>query len=317
LKVLRILIFVLFALSVAVTSLVYAGHLHFLHFAHVVAAIILFLMIAVYLHCSAAIAALDKWRTLSERFRQWGEIGGIVTVCAKSIIRCDGVVVEGVSNVDESILSGKKELIEKKVGDTVRRGTINHGGDLKVKTIEPLKMITDIVPSKFPSYNVCAGVMAKSGIYVRNRKVLYKIAKSGLIYVIGNYPEREGYAVTKDTLKRIGVELSDRRDGELEIVLCNYEEFDSSVDAAITHNKITHLLKLVYISRLYRQHLWRVAIYAIVFFPMAVAAFVNSQFMIAVMAVAAFEAIYLLEIRRLDRAGDKLTFDKILQKTGQ
>ncbi len=52
-------------------------------------------------------------------------------------IPLDGKVIEGLSFVDESMLSGESVPIEKKAGDTVRAGTSNVQGVLKVEVSEP------------------------------------------------------------------------------------------------------------------------------------------------------------------------------------
>lgn len=50
-----------------------------------------------------------------------------------SSIPADGVVVEGQSHVNESLLTGESKPVEKSVGETVIAGTINDEGSLRVK----------------------------------------------------------------------------------------------------------------------------------------------------------------------------------------
>jgi len=54
-------------------------------------------------------------------------IGAMVAVKAGDKIPCDGVVVEGVSTVDESSLTGESRPVKKGLGDEVSGGTVNSG----------------------------------------------------------------------------------------------------------------------------------------------------------------------------------------------
>lgn len=57
----------------------------------------------------------------------------IVRVLAGESFPADGTVVEGVSQVDESLMTGESRLVEKKIGSQVVGGTINGNGTLDVK----------------------------------------------------------------------------------------------------------------------------------------------------------------------------------------
>ncbi len=57
--------------------------------------------------------------------------GDIVIVRPGERIPADGKVVEGISSVDESMLSGEPLPVEKSIGDNVFSGTINHNGILR------------------------------------------------------------------------------------------------------------------------------------------------------------------------------------------
>lgn len=57
----------------------------------------------------------------------------IVRVLAGESFPADGNVVEGVSQVDESLMTGESRLVEKKMGSLVVGGTINGNGTLDVK----------------------------------------------------------------------------------------------------------------------------------------------------------------------------------------
>jgi len=59
--------------------------------------------------------------------------GDIVLVKPGEKIPSDGVVIEGSSSVDESMLTGESKPVYKKPGDEVIGGSVNHGGALKVE----------------------------------------------------------------------------------------------------------------------------------------------------------------------------------------
>lgn len=59
--------------------------------------------------------------------------GDVVLVKPGSRIPTDGVVVDGISDVDESIVTGESKLISKKQGSEVIAGTINGDGTLQIK----------------------------------------------------------------------------------------------------------------------------------------------------------------------------------------
>ena len=60
-------------------------------------------------------------------------IGDIVLVRPGSKVPADGEIVEGETNLDESMVTGESKPISKKVGDSVIAGTINGEGALKVR----------------------------------------------------------------------------------------------------------------------------------------------------------------------------------------
>jgi Cu+-exporting ATPase len=62
------------------------------------------------------------------------KIGDIVLVKPGSRIPIDGVIIEGNSAVDESMLTGEPFPIDKSVGDSIVGGTLNKSGFLKIRT---------------------------------------------------------------------------------------------------------------------------------------------------------------------------------------
>ncbi len=61
--------------------------------------------------------------------------GDIVKILPGETIPADGIVIEGHSTVNQAILTGESELIDKMENDEVFAGTINNYGALKVKVI--------------------------------------------------------------------------------------------------------------------------------------------------------------------------------------
>lgn len=64
------------------------------------------------------------------------EIGDLIVVKPGERMPVDGVVVKGVSSVDESMITGESIPIEKKKGDEVIGGTINKNGVLTFKAVK-------------------------------------------------------------------------------------------------------------------------------------------------------------------------------------
>lgn len=62
------------------------------------------------------------------------EVGDIVVVKPGEKMPVDGEVVEGITSVDESMLTGESMPIEKKVGDRIIGASINKNGSIKYKT---------------------------------------------------------------------------------------------------------------------------------------------------------------------------------------
>lgn len=62
--------------------------------------------------------------------------GDMVLVRPGERIPVDGVVTEGVSSVDESMLTGEPQAVERTAGETVTAGTINIAGSITVKARE-------------------------------------------------------------------------------------------------------------------------------------------------------------------------------------
>lgn len=59
----------------------------------------------------------------------------IISVKPGSAIAVDGVVIDGYTSVDESMLTGESIPVEKQAGDTVYSGTFNKSGAVKIKAL--------------------------------------------------------------------------------------------------------------------------------------------------------------------------------------
>ncbi|MDP6670269.1 MAG: heavy metal translocating P-type ATPase [archaeon] len=97
------------------------------------------------------------------------KIGDIVIVKPGQKIPVDGVVVQGHSSVDESMITGESIPVEKLVGDTVVGATINKTGSFKFKAekvgkntalAQIIKLVEDAQASKAPIQEIADKVSA-------------------------------------------------------------------------------------------------------------------------------------------------------------
>ncbi len=123
----------------------------------------------------------------------------IFIVRAGESIAVDGVVIEGESSIDESMLTGESLPIEKSIGDTVYQGTINSLGTLKVKALkvgddttlqEIIKLVSEASQSKAKISRIADKV---SGIFV---PIVLTIAL--LTFVIWLILEKNGISYLKN-----------------------------------------------------------------------------------------------------------------------
>ena len=100
------------------------------------------------------------------------EVGDIVVVRPGEKIPVDGIIIEGNSSIDESMLTGESLPVEKKTGDTVIGATINKFGTFKFEATrigkdtalsQIIKMVEDAQGSKAPIQKIADKV---SGIFV-------------------------------------------------------------------------------------------------------------------------------------------------------
>ncbi|MCW1304595.1 MAG: heavy metal translocating P-type ATPase [Candidatus Parvarchaeota archaeon] len=112
-------------------------------------------------------------------------IGDIVVVKPGQKIPVDGIVIDGISSVDESIITGESIPVEKKKGDTVIGATINKHGSFKFKATKVgkdtvlnqiIKLVEEAQGSKAPIQRLADKV---SGYFV---SVVIVIAISAFIF---------------------------------------------------------------------------------------------------------------------------------------
>ncbi len=128
------------------------------------------------------------------------QVGDIMVVRPGEKIPTDGVVIEGHSAVDESMVTGESMPVEKKVGDEVIGGTVNREGILKVRATkvgsdtflaQVVKLVEEAISSKPPIQKMVDKVAGKFtfiviGIAIATFTVWYGILGVGLARALIN-----------------------------------------------------------------------------------------------------------------------------------
>lgn len=100
------------------------------------------------------------------------KVGNIIAVRPGESFAADCIVIDGISSVDESALTGESIPVDKTVGDNVSTATVNKSGFLKCRVIgvgddtalaKIIKMVTDASSSKAPIARIADKV---SGVFV-------------------------------------------------------------------------------------------------------------------------------------------------------
>lgn len=80
------------------------------------------------------------------------QVGDILKVVPGEIIPSDGVIIEGETSIDQSILTGESLPVDKKVNDEVYSGTINKYGSflMKANSNNTIEKLTNLVKSANP-----------------------------------------------------------------------------------------------------------------------------------------------------------------------
>jgi len=121
------------------------------------------------------------------------KIGDVLLVKPSEKIPLDGEILEGESNVDESMLTGESLPVEKKVGAKVFGATINEDGILKIKVTQTgegtvlaqiIKTVEEAQGSKAPIQKLVDKI---SGIFVPVVIVIALLTFAGWYFAAGNF----------------------------------------------------------------------------------------------------------------------------------
>ncbi len=119
------------------------------------------------------------------------EVGDIIIVKPGSKIPVDGIVVEGHTSVDESMLTGESIPVEKNVGDNVTGASINKNGVIKFRAekvgsdtalAQIIKLVEDAQGKKAP---IAALADTVSGYFVP-AVIIISLVSAALWFIVGN-----------------------------------------------------------------------------------------------------------------------------------
>ena len=119
------------------------------------------------------------------------EVGDIIIVKPGSKIPVDGIVVEGHTSVDESMLTGESIPVEKNIGDNVTGASINKNGVIKFRAekvgsntalAQIIKLVEDAQGKKAP---IAALADTVSGYFVPT-VIIIALVSSLLWFIVGN-----------------------------------------------------------------------------------------------------------------------------------
>ncbi|MED4041063.1 heavy metal translocating P-type ATPase [Niallia taxi] len=120
------------------------------------------------------------------------ESGDVIFVRAGEKIPVDGIIIEGTSSVDESMLTGESMPVGKKAGDNVIGATINKHGSFKFKATKVgkdtalsqiVKLVEEAQGSKAPIQQVADKI---SGVFVPI-VILIALATFGITYFLAGF----------------------------------------------------------------------------------------------------------------------------------
>jgi len=330
LKVLRIALIISFILSVTATLLMYVfKHRYGLHAAHIVLANLTFALITVYFVFCAQAASKYAIEELKANFPPYNySVEGITAEYKTgSISEMDCKILRGSAEIDISPLNGRSKARNVSIGDIIPRGAIVRSGVISVIGVSQRKYAIDLLSCGDAVFNTCAAYLIRSGILVKNAGSLRAIMRKRSFSPVGfGGKPREGYEISRETLCKIGLSI-DCLERDPEIVLADYDMVDKLAGVktdrsklpgiTISHNKITHILKIVYACRIYRlARRWMTASYC---FAAAAAALlaIAGEYSLLMMAAAAASLTYLPIVRSAERKLlRRVTFELIISECG-
>jgi P-type Cu+ transporter len=173
------------------------------------------------------------------------KIGDVLIVRPSEKIPLDGEIIEGESNVDESMLTGESMPVEKKIGDKVFGATLNQDGMIKIKVIQtgegtviaqiiktveeaqgskaPIQKLADKISGIFVPIVIMLAIITFVGWYALTKNITLAIIDAVAVLVIA-CPCALGLATP--TAIMVGTGLGSRRG----ILFKNGESFESAKD---------------------------------------------------------------------------------------
>lgn len=137
---------------------------------------------------------IDNYKTINSDLVQ---IGDLLVIRPNQEIVCDGIIVNGESLIDESMLTGESVLIKKHKGDSVFGGTVNATSLIYVKalkvgsdsTIEKILKLVEEAQSNKASIQLVADVISRYFVWAILALSILVFLVWALLYVTNNFPQ--------------------------------------------------------------------------------------------------------------------------------
>ena len=181
-------------------------------------------------------------------------------------------------------------------------------------TVDKSAEFVEFLPYGAPVLNACVGALAKHDVFVRHADSMTSLARQKKIAAKGNSPSREGYAITKSTLEKMGAELSENAEEcPVDIVLGPFDQTDGTYpDFILMCDKVTHMLTTVYVSRIFIRYKLFGRILFICALVCAVVLCAFRQFTYAGAVLALWASSLVISVRRIERKTTKLSFKTVV-----
>merc|ERR1711916_121998 len=125
------------------------------------------------------------------------EVGDLVLVKPGEKVPVDGIVIEGLTSIDESMLTGESIPIEKHVGDNVIGASINKNGMIKfkatkvgkdtalsqiIKLVEdaqgskaPIAKLADVISGRFVPIVIAIAILAGLAWFISGQSAIFSL----------------------------------------------------------------------------------------------------------------------------------------------
>lgn len=129
-------------------------------------------------------------------------LGDIIVLKPGMSAPADGIVTEGTSYLDQSVITGESEYVLKQPGDEIISASINHNGSLKFKTTKIgedtsfskiVKLVTEASASKAPIQRLADKI---AGIFVPVVILLAIITFTIWMFINGNFEQSLTHAIS-------------------------------------------------------------------------------------------------------------------------